>query len=121
MPAQQIAGTCLVLATPSFFDGATKLPLGMIIKVGDWCQGILRTSEHVLYAARWWETQGRWEKLLSIGPEDNGDGGMEKIIDWMTRGLTQKELDRAVMDGAPSVPKWHGAEFVLADGFGVWP
>lgn len=91
----------------------------MIIKVGEWCQGILRTSEHVVYASRWWETQGRWQKLLNIGPEKTGDGGMEQIIDWMTRAVTLEEPRRK--DLASSVPKWHGVEFVVADTFGVWP
>jgi len=105
---QQPTGTCVVLTTPSFFNGATQLPLGMIIKVGDWCQGILRTSAHDFFASRWWKYQGQWQKLLNIGPEHTTDGGMDEVIQWMSRDSNNRAAD---------VPTWQGIKFVRSDVF----
>jgi len=104
---QQIKGTCVVLTTKSFFDGATSLPLGMIIKVGDWCQGILRLSQHDLYAVRWWKKQGQWRKLLEFGSKHT-DSNIERVIEWMAHDNIDQTSD---------VPDWHGVEFVLQDVF----
>jgi len=111
--------TCVVLCTLGFYDGA-ELPAGMIIKVGDWCQGVLRTSAtpEGFFASRWMRRHGRWEMLIDSGTDadanlkedgteqSRGGGSMEAIIQWLIKHTGH-------MGARQPIPEWHGAKFEL--------
>jgi hypothetical protein len=110
--------TCVILCTPGFYDGGA-LPAGMIIKVGDWCQGVLRTSatSEGFFASRWMRRCGEWEMLLDIGTDADADlkdgteqsskgGSMEAIIQWLAKHTGH-------MGARRPIPEWHGAKFEL--------
>ena len=111
--------TCVILCTPGFYDGAA-LPAGMIIKVGDWCQGVLRTSAtpEGFFASRWVRRHGQWEMLIDastdasadfneVGTEQSTNGGsMEAIIQWLAKHTGH-------MGARQPIPEWHGAKFEL--------
>jgi len=111
--------TCVILCTPRFYDEA-PLPAGMIIKVGDWCQGVLRTSATLegFFASRWMRRSGQWEMLVDTGAAADADanvdaknqsgkgGSMEAIIQWLAKHTGH-------MGARKPIPEWHGAKFEL--------
>jgi len=110
---------CVILCTTGFYDGVA-LPAGMIIKVGDWCQGVLRTSATPagFFASRWMRRGAQWEMLVDIrtdgaveakqeGKEQSGRGGsMEAIMQWLAKHTGH-------MGARQPMPEWHGVKFEL--------
>ena len=106
--------TCVILCTPGFYDGAA-LPAGMIIKVGDWCQGVLRTSAtpEGFFASRWMRRGGQWEMLVDSGTAANAEtkesgrgGSMEATMQWLAKHTGH-------MGARQPIPHWQGAKFEL--------
>lgn len=64
---------CIVLATRSLKDAKRGTPAadsgeatGMVVRMGDWCQGVLRTGDGTFEAVRCVRLQGTWKTLVHV-------------------------------------------------------
>jgi hypothetical protein len=75
---------CIVLTVSPIASNDSTRPRGTIIRIGDWCQGILRRSVDgtEFAAARWLRVNDKWEKLVEIGCEQES---MQEMVNWLGR------------------------------------
>lgn len=92
-PADRLCVVLVAIREPSALT-----PSGVVIRAGDWCQGILRTSATGFRAERWMNKGKSWTCLVKVDSEEKTQRKRElhDVVFWLFYGQVSMGMEKVV-------------------------